>query len=390
MKKRTIAILLAMLMVLSEASMCVFALETEPQEVDKSEFELIQEEAASEEAVTEEALSEEAESSEAKAATGETEEEAEPVVPAVPTGLQTFSACNSVALEWNPVANATGYKVYMNGSYVATVPTSSRAYDNSSKMAYVCKVPGDSTYTFQVSAVNGSTESGRVTASDGPVKQMYIRFTMKKTRKLKSHDGKKKTMKIPKGKTFKAIGYGMGKYHFYYNGYLFYVNYMSVKNVKALYTTKTNYTGKEAEYFVNTSGQTSMTNKLIWVNLYTQHLYIFAGQKGTTGNWRLTSVSYKGKNYSNWEVASGKASTPTPWGLTLKYRGKPTNIYSRSRTGGAGAFWWNKFHSATALHGRAGSGKYGRPASHGCIRNTDDRAKAIYYKIPKKSRVIVF
>lgn len=383
MKKRTIAILLAMLMVLSEASMCVFALETEPQEVDETEFELVEEASEPAEAV-------------APAETAATEEQPapeQPAVPATPTGLKTYSACESVALEWTPVAGATSYKVYRSGTFVANVPSSARAYDNKNKMAYVCPVSGDKKYKFQVSAVNEGGESALCAAKkDGAVRQMYIRFTMRRTRKLTSHDGKKKTMRIPAGKTFKAIGYGMGRYHFYYKGYLFYVNYMSVKNTKALYTTSFNYSKKEAEYFIGTSKQTSMTNKMIWVNLYTQHLYILSGKKGTSGlgKWKVSSVKYNGRKYSHWEVASGNASTPTPWGLHLKYRGKPTNIYSRSRTGGAGAFWWNKFHSQTALHGRAGNGRYGRPASHGCIRNTDERAKAIFFKIPKRSRCIVF
>ena len=353
MRKRSISILLALLMVLSSAGMSVFALETEPQ-----------------------------------AAPG-----AEASVPDVPTGLKTYSACESVALEWKPVAGATSYNVYRSGKLMASVPTTSRAYDNKKKMAYVCEVKPDKNYKFQVSAVNANGESDLCEAKkDGAVKQMYIRFTMRTSRRLTSHDGKKKTMTIPAGKTFKAIGYGMGKYHFYYKGYLFYVNYMSVRNQTALYTTQFNYSKKEAEYFIGTSKQTSLTNKLIWVNLYTQHLYIFSGKKGKSGigKWKVSSVKYNGRKYSNWEVASGTAYTPSPWGLELKYRGKPTYIYSRSRTGGAGAFWWNKYHSQTALHGRAGNGRYGKPASHGCIRNTDQRAKAIYYKIPLKTRCIVF
>ena len=61
MKKRTISILLALVMVLSEASMCVFALDAEPQQdINETDLELMEEEP--------EIIPEENVSSEAKAA----------------------------------------------------------------------------------------------------------------------------------------------------------------------------------------------------------------------------------------------------------------------------------------------------------------------------------
>ncbi|MFJ7153837.1 chitinase [Streptomyces sp. NPDC101118] len=73
--------------------------------------------------------------------------------PATPAGLTAGGAtAGSVGLSWNPVAGATGYRVYRDGTQVLTATGTT---------ATVTGLAASTTYTFQVSATNGAGESAR-------------------------------------------------------------------------------------------------------------------------------------------------------------------------------------------------------------------------------------
>ncbi|MFD0439480.1 chitinase [Streptomyces chartreusis] len=73
--------------------------------------------------------------------------------PAAPTGLRTGAiAATSVALSWSPVAGATGYAVYRNGTKVQTATGTS---------ATVGGLTPSTAYSFQVAAVNDAGESAK-------------------------------------------------------------------------------------------------------------------------------------------------------------------------------------------------------------------------------------
>ncbi|MCX3061664.1 glycoside hydrolase family 18 protein [Streptomyces sp. GXMU-J5] len=79
-------------------------------------------------------------------------------VPAVPTGLAAgTTTSSSVDLSWTPVATATGYNVYRDGTKVASVTGASDE---------VTGLTADTSYSFQVSATNAAGESARSTAVD--------------------------------------------------------------------------------------------------------------------------------------------------------------------------------------------------------------------------------
>jgi len=318
-----------------------------------------------------------------------------PAPPEAISGFATYSASESVVLEWNkPSVMPNYYEIWSDGALLDTVTTPKSPFDNASKFMYQAKNAADEkNHSYFIKAVNKSAgttaEAVSKKKSDQMVKQMYIKITFRTNRTLTSHDGKKVKRKFKSGYTTKAVSYAAGRYHFYDKGNLFYVNYMSIRSPRASYTKKFNYSNREAEYFVNTSRESSMKGYLIWVNLYTQHLYLF---QGSTGQWKLNNtLKYKGKKYNNWEVSSGTASTPSPWGMNLKFHRKKTNIYNKKRSfPGHGANLWNFYHSLSALHGPAGRTGYGAPHSHGCIRNPQDKALFLFDKVPKKTRVIVY
>jgi chitinase len=73
--------------------------------------------------------------------------------PAPPTGLKTGTVTSTgVALSWSPVAGATGYAVYRDGTKVRTVSGTS---------ATVTGLSPSTAYAFQVAAVNDAGESAR-------------------------------------------------------------------------------------------------------------------------------------------------------------------------------------------------------------------------------------
>ncbi|CAM4059973.1 chitinase [Kibdelosporangium persicum] len=79
-----------------------------------------------------------------------------PTIPAAPTGLSANATSpTSASLSWNGPSNATSYRVYRNNQLVAS-PTAS-SYSDSGLTA-------ETTYSYQVSAVNSVGESPRTTA----------------------------------------------------------------------------------------------------------------------------------------------------------------------------------------------------------------------------------
>ncbi|MFP3988262.1 glycoside hydrolase family 18 protein [Streptomyces sp. E11-3] len=83
----------------------------------------------------------------------------DPEVPGVPSGLAVGAATtSSIDLSWAPVTGATGYHVYQDGSKVLTASGAS---------ATVTGLAADTSYSFQVSAVNAAGESAKSAAVTG-------------------------------------------------------------------------------------------------------------------------------------------------------------------------------------------------------------------------------
>ncbi|MFJ9622224.1 chitinase [Streptomyces sp. NPDC101181] len=79
-----------------------------------------------------------------------------PAVPATPAGLTAgATTTTSVALSWNAVSGATGYKVYRNGTQATTATGTS---------ATVSGLTADTAYQFSVSATNAAGESAKSAA----------------------------------------------------------------------------------------------------------------------------------------------------------------------------------------------------------------------------------
>lgn len=326
--------------------------------------------------------------------------------------LTAYSSYESIALEWIKLANAKYYIVErrLAGSddeftRIKTLNAEkvSPTYTSLNKVSYIDTTVARShksnlyysqkKYEYRVRAkdANGVWTDYSNTAKDAVVREMYIKVTFKVTRALTSHDGKNKHHTYKAGTTVKTHGFGGGKYQFYdEKGNLYYVSYLNTvqSKAKALYTGQDgfNYGKREAEYFINRLALTSKEKKLkkkgnlkyrIWVNGYTQHLYIFKRTKAKNGK-------YYWKAYRNWEVSTGKASTPSPVGITKHVWQK---IPSRHGLGP-----WTSFQSMSSFHGafKDWVKKLGTPQSGACIRNKFYQSKWIYKNVPIGTRVSIF
>lgn len=311
--------------------------------------------------------------------------------PAKPKKVKVYASYKSTVVTWSKVEGANWYRIYRSkagkkaGKFKAKSPDSPKPYKivkGNVRSFTDKKVDMYKYYDYQVVAVkriddeNGVHKlfSDPVTVKrKGCVTQMYIQVTLKINKTLTSHDKAKKTRKFKKGTKIKTTGYnGYGKFIFYYKGNRFFVSQIACKKVKAAAnpSRKSNYSPKEAEYFINARGTSSKTKYLIWVNQYDQHLYYFKGSKG------------KWKHVDNWEVSTGKVVSPTATGDFQIYK-RMSMHHSLPK--------WNVFKGEQALHGCFSSWRsiIGRMASGGCVRNYNENVAKLW-KLPMKTRVVIY
>jgi hypothetical protein len=315
--------------------------------------------------------------------------------------FRTVSSYNSVILKWKKSDDVDGYKITWSGSNGAKGTINKKA-DATKHVFKISDKNRKVKYTFKIAAVKDGVASEKVTKKDSSVQLMTLKVTLKPRGggyHLKSHD-KYKTVtynKLKAGDTIETIGFTNGKYVFQkkVGGKLrtFHVTRISVKNQKVNYIGKYKkkngwkvvqpiYTKEEAESFVNTIGVSSKTKHLIWVNQYSQRLFVF---KGSKGKWKLVKQCYKdeGDGAAGWPVASGKPTSPTSTGKT--------SIKQRDLGGSGKVPFWN-VTTWFSIHGNSENywGPLGWPKSGACCRNTTPHAKWIYYNTKMHTAVYVY
>lgn len=288
---------------------------------------------------------------------------------AVPKNVHALSGFGCVKLTWDPVPNAQYYIIQRSVAgkmKFAQIATTKERY-------LVSPVPGIYT-NFAYRIIAARNEGGKLIQSapakirESAVSKMRIFVTFKKTKKYDD-------VTVKKGTRIGADAYGGGYYIFNYKGKRHAVSRISVSNQNADYNRKSNYSKKEAAFFINEYVRQKKINTdkkyLIWVSSYTQRLYVFEKKNGV---WSTVK---------NWDVSMGMASTPSPTGHKVIQKKVPTRH---------GIRFWNCFSGWNALHGVSGNMKshLGRLASHGCIRNGVTNAGWIYANCKKGTMVIIY
>lgn len=238
-----------------------------------------------------------------------------------------------------------------------------------------------------------SDEKTAAAPSGACVRTSYVKLQLKTNKKLTSHDRKKITKTFKKNSTIYTCSFGVGQYMFSYNDHMFWLNRISTKNQKTGYNKNSTLYKDSAEYFVNSRPyRSSKTNKLIWVNTYTQRMYIF-DKNPSTGKWVLNNSCKTG-----WTVSTGRASAPTIRTIDPK----SSNLDSGRKIGKIKTInkkirnrhnipYWNCFSSYNAIHGKKAKWTIKSiPKSGGCVRNTNDHAKWVYYNCKNGTGVILF
>ena len=250
-------------------------------------------------------------------------------------------------------------------------------------------------YSYRIIPVivkeDGTLQQGTVSNALGDtcVRTSYVKLKIKVNKKLTSHDKQHVKRSFKKGTTIYTCAFGYGRYQFIYNGNMYWLNRVGTKSHKSGYDKGHPYSNEEVKYYVDCNPNSwSATGKLVWVNTYTQRIYVF---QGGSGNWTLL-------NSGGWYVSTGKAATPT-----IRYMDPKSPILDSGRIVGKsktinkkvksrhGIPCWNCFSTWNAIHGQKKSWSIkGVPKSNGCVRNTNAHAKYIYNNCPKKTRVLIF
>ena len=298
------------------------------------------------------------------------------------TGFKSVQSYKSVVLKWNKVSNADGYLIV----WTCGNSTGKIAVDGPNTTAYRHAVSEGKHFQYSIYAVKTTTpghysskynskwksQSATPAKVGGEaVRLMKNKIVFGEGRTLYSHTGGSVRHYFPYGFSTLTTGYDNGRYVFWYNGLQYMVSRLSISNSSAYYI-KPSYTygWGAAESTVNTAKLTSRTNYLIWVNQYTQKLYVF--KRNSKGVWACVK--------GGWAISSGKPSTPTDTGVT---RIKDKEYYGTP-------MYWN-ICSVFSIHGRLSSyGTLDWPKSNGCVRNANDHALWIYNNCPIGTTVWVY
>ncbi len=165
------------------------------------------------------------------------------------------------------------------------------------------------------------------------------------------------------------------------NGKTGWVPYSAIRISQGNYYTTKDYTPSVKEAWVNMKGYSSLTQYLVWCNLYTQRVNIFTGSQG---NWKLV--------YSC-QCATGSNNTPTPQEVVrIRYKSSQWDFGSYYVHHISVFDYSRGFHSmlyrydSYTLYNTV----MGCPASHGCVRVPDEGILYIWDNVPVDSTVVIY
>lgn len=155
--------------------------------------------------------------------------------------------------------------------------------------------------------------------------------------------------------------------------------------------SRQHYNRATAEHFVNSKGYSSRTRYLIWVSTYTQHLYVFRGQRR---QWQMVGHKICATGKFGRESVMGESiiNVKRPWVYFNQSIGQGGYYCLRIR-GGFIHSWPYNINWAHAHNGKKliwSREHYGRPVSGGCVRVTLSFSKWLYDHIPVNTKVIIY
>lgn len=286
------------------------------------------------------------------------------VKPAKPTGLTlSLYSDGAATLKWNSAQNATGYYLY---KYDTATKTYEKYKSTKEKTIKISGLKDGTEYKFKLTSyrkVNGKivesafsnvlTVEGKEFSKD--VKAVHgrrFKATLKTATTVTITKTKEK-VKLKKGQSITTTSKTAGNATAYLSdGRSFKISGKKL-NYGNLSLSKSNYSEKVKEAFVNSRGYSSPTKYLIWISQYTANVTIFKGEK------------------YNWEVVRSMKCVVGRQGKTPQgvFRLDPNGKGRDYAYGGIRVYftwnrlkeWGNSFHMRT-------SGTQRGAESSGCIR----------------------
>ena len=324
-----------------------------------------------------------------------------------------------VWLKWAYNAKASGYQILMeqeDGEYkvVRTITSKTKV------KAKVSNLKNGETYHFKIRAfvkkkgsigygplsakLTGKPVSNAVMKALSQVHPLYYKAKMTRTVTaggVTLKKGKKVTV-VSLNK--KQTGYATSCRVSVGGGKTVKIPTSALKFTSLITNYKKAYSKAVAESFVNTKGYSSVTNYLVWISTYTQHLYVF---KGSAYKWQLvmdTKCSTGVLDFTTMDKESGKPRyTETPIvnsQITAKkaqvpFNGDVTGGHWGCRLAGGYMHSWSYYASKVGDkivvgNKRCGKEKYTKPRSHGCVRMPIAKAKYIYDNCPINTEVVAY
>lgn len=309
----------------------------------------------------------------------------------VPSNFKIYqNTSTQFNFSWSKVKKATGYVIYQYNS-------SSKKYEKvtTSKTvnASVSGLKSGKMYYFKIRAyrtVNGVTRYSSwskvlakkmptVSAAVSAIHPIWYKATVLTTVTASPANSSSKRQVVKRGTTVTVTSYGATCKVQLSNKDQVYIRLSNLKFTSAIYS-KSSYSKKLKEDYVNQCGYSSPTKYLIWVSTYTQEYSLYTG---SAGKWKLLRTA---------KVATGKAASPTASRI-CSIRGREERWTYENGTYQAPVVYFyggNAFHSR--LHNPDGSiavPTIGKPVSGGCVRMYDEDIQFIYDNCPDKTTVVI-
>ena len=310
--------------------------------------------------------------------------------PGVPTLKVNSNASRKTSLTWGKVSTATGYEVYQKvGKSWQLIGTVKK----DTKSLTVRKLTNGEKYSFKMRSyrsVGGvkaysaysNTVIGRPMAPPEGIENVhtyYYKAKLKTQYKAPRVDGNG-SVTLKKGASVTVTSKGNPCKVKTSSGVMVKVPENKLTLTGFITNKKDYYDKKLAEGYVNYKGYSSRTSYLIWVNTYSQHLYVF---KGSQYSWKLQK---------HFMCSTGRFATPSLLGLgTLYTKASPVYFegcyaYYGSYIPGGAIHSWLYLNGSGAYYA---DGSLGSPASHGCVRVEKGNAYYIYSNCPVGTAVLV-
>lgn len=326
------------------------------------------------------------------------------ITPSVPA-LKIFgNNSGSVSLAWGKSSKATGYQVlYKNGNSYQIIGKVKNSTNKKSFSYTVGKLTNGQTYDFVLRAYR---TVGEVTAYSNISNKVTGRPAEKSAAASAVHgayytvQARSNIPGTPIRKGAKALmisgAPNTSTATLQYKGKTY--SRISTSKIKILSYSlngKKVYSKSQAEAYVNYKGYSSTTKYLVWINLYTQRIYIFRGRQY---NWKL----YKTSTCSTGLLRSRQPDGSIQFSYTKngvakisckEYEAEFVDCYGRWVT-----YFWG--YKAYAIHTwvmqlgtsntKIGPVRFGAPASQGCARVPDAFAQWVYKYIPIGTTSVVY